>query len=102
VIRIPRLEGAYQDVEGGEFAQIFEARVREKKRPAGETIADASLQPFEGSITAFEDGEDAGELIITVMGMTEGFGNGTGPSDAVERLARFAGHGEKKSLQYGE
>jgi len=59
VIRIPRLEGAYQDVEGGELAQIFEARVREKKRPAGETVADASLQPFECGFAASDDGEDA-------------------------------------------
>ena len=96
VIRIPCLEGAYEDVEGGQFAQILEARVGKKKRPAGETIADAALQPFEGGFAAFEDGEDAGELIITVVGVAEGFGDGTGAGEAVERFACFAGHGEKK------
>ena len=96
------LQGADQDIEGGEFAKVFEPGITEEKRPAGKTGGDTALEPFEGGVAAFEQGENARELIVAVVGMAERLGDSASPGEAVQGAVCFTGHGVINALEAGE
>ena len=48
VVGILGLQGADQDFKGRKLAEILEPRIFQKERPAGESVAHATLQPGKG------------------------------------------------------
>jgi len=85
MVRILGLQRAHQGFKFRETAQILKARVLREKRPARESGADASLQPFKGLSWAAQYGEDTRDLIIGMVGMPKGFWAGAGPTEALKR-----------------
>src|SRR5882672_7694209 len=73
MIGILGLQRAHQDFKRRKLTQIFEVRVLQKKRPARESTANTSLQPLEGSFASSQQGKYAGNLMVSVVRMSEGF-----------------------------
>ena len=71
-------------------AQIFQAWVLQKKRPARETGINAAFKPRKRDLRLIEQGKNTGDLIIRMVSVTERFRVRTGPVDAPQCLLGFA------------
>ena len=67
------LQRTHQDLKPRKLAHILQERVLQKKRPASETVADTSLQPFERGVTPSQQGQYASDLIVAVVRVSKGF-----------------------------
>ena len=78
--------GLQRTNEGLEFrkiADIFQARVFDKERPAGEAGGDAAFEPFEGGFSLAKERENTGDLVVRVVGVAERFRIFAGPRHAL-------------------
>ena len=87
IVGILGLQRAHQDLKTWKLAQIFEARVLQKKRPARESAANTSLQPIERGFSPSQQGKNASDLVVTVMRMPKGFWVCTCLGYTVQRLS---------------
>src|ERR1700675_941125 len=78
MVRIFGLQRADQKVELGKTSQTREAGIFQEVRPASEAGADAPLQPLKSSFAPSGQGERAGDLIVRMVRVPEGFGARTG------------------------
>ena len=67
VVRVSGLQRTHQQFKFGEATQIPQARVFHEKRPARETGADAAFEPCKRFRRPFQQGENAGDLIISMV-----------------------------------
>ena len=88
--RILGLQRAHQSLKFRKTSKPLETSVFEKERPAGKSAADASFQPLKRRSTPPQQREYAGDLIIGVVSMSEGFCGAAGASHALERLFRVS------------
>ena len=70
----------------GRPRRFCKARVLHKKWPARESCADAPLEPFKGRFTPLQHRKNACDLIVGMVGMSEGFWAGARPGHALQRL----------------
>ena len=47
-------------------AQVFQARILEKKRPAGEAVLDAAFQPLKSHFGTVEQAKNAGKMSFVI------------------------------------
>jgi hypothetical protein len=99
MVRILRLQRTHQDFKLRKTAQILETRVFHKKRPARESSADASLKPFKRLGWPPQYGENTGDLIIGMVGVSKRFWAGAGPSQALQCAFVFTRQGVKEAEQ---
>ena len=85
------LERRDERLELRKGAKIFEARILAEEGPASEAGVYAALKPFEGRFQAAEQRKNAGDLIGSVMSVTESFWIGAGAVQVAKRLLRIAG-----------
>ena len=78
MVRVFGLQRADQKFELGETSQTREAGIFKEVRPASEAGADAPLQPLKSSFAPSGQGERAGDLIVRMVRVPEGFGARTG------------------------
>lgn len=65
------LQRAYQQFKLRKPVQVFEAMVLLEKRPAREPGAYAALQPLESGFALASQGQNAGNLVIGVVRVSE-------------------------------
>ena len=87
MILISGLQRTHQYFKFGHAAQITKTMVIDEKWPARESGANASFQPFERRRWPIKQCENASDLIISMMRMTERFWNSACPVDALYSLS---------------
>ena len=87
MVGILGLQRAHQDLKPRKFAEIFEAKVLQKERPARESAANTSLQPIERGLSPPQQGKNTSDLIVAVVRMPKGFWVCTSLGQAVQRLS---------------
>jgi hypothetical protein len=68
---------ADEQLEDRHLAKIFTTAVFQEERPAGEGLSQQCNQGIERCITAFLDRVNAGNVVVRVVRVPEGLGNGT-------------------------
>jgi hypothetical protein len=99
MVGILGLQRAHQYLKRRKFAEIFKARVLQKKRPARESAANTSLQPIERVFSPPQQGKNTSDLIVAVVRMPKGFWVCTSLGQAVECLSVFPRHCVINALQ---
>ena len=84
MVRVLGLQAADQKFELGETSQAREAGIFQEVRPASKAGADAPLQPLKSSFAPSGQGERAGDLIVGMVRVPEGFGARTGSGHAFD------------------
>ena len=79
MVGILSLKRTYQELKFGKLTNVLQAWVFQEKRPARESSANAPLKPLEASSPLSRERVNAGNLVIRVMGVPEGFWTRTGP-----------------------
>ena len=67
MIRILGLQGTHQQFKLGQPMQVLETVVFQEERPAGEPVADASLQPGKGIFALSRQSQNTSDLILGVV-----------------------------------
>src|SRR5580700_2945176 len=98
MIRVLGLQRADQKFEFRESSQTRKAGIFQEVRPAGKSGANASLQPLKGSFAPSGQGQRAGDLIIRMMRMSEGFWTRTGPGHTLDGRVMIPHHGVQQTL----
>src|SRR5271157_1507043 len=98
MVGILGLQRAYQYLKLRKFAEILEARVLQKKRPARESAANTALQPIERGFSPPQQGKNASDLIVVVMRMPKRLWVRTSLGQAAQRLSIIPGQRVKDAL----
>lgn len=102
VVWVPGLQGTDEHLECWESTQVLETGVAEEEGPAGESGADAALEPLEGDDRLLEQGESAGDLVVDVVGVTKGLRACAGLGDGPEGALGLASQSEEDALKTGD
>src|SRR5258708_19166702 len=98
MVRIFGLQRTDQKFELGKAVQTGEARIFQEERPAGESSADAPLQPLKGSFTPSCQGQGASNLMISMVGVPKGFWTRTGSGHTVDGSFSFPPQSVQQAL----
>ena len=90
MVRILGLQRTHQQFKARIAAQVLQAEVAAEEGPAGKAGIHAAFQPLEGQVAAANQGMDAGNLVMSVVGVAEGPGILAGPAHALQCLRVFA------------
>ena len=99
MIGILSLKRTYQEFKFGKLTNVLKAWVFKEKRPTRESSANAPLKPLETGSPSPRERVNAGNLVIGVMGMPEGFRTRTGPGYAPQGLFDVAGQCMQHALE---
>src|SRR5215469_15567882 len=99
MVRMLGLQRIHDHFKLGEVTQILQAWVTQKKGPTGESGADTSLKPFKCSPGPSQQCKDAGNLIVSMVCMSEGLRACAGLIHALKRLPLFTRQSIENALQ---
>jgi hypothetical protein len=102
MVRILRLQRTHQDFRFGKTAQLLETSVFHKKRPARESGTDTRLQPFKSRFWAPQQRENASDLIVGVVSMSEGLCARASPSQTLQSGFNLSSQSIKHTLKTDE
>src|ERR1700678_4088177 len=99
MVRVFGLQSADQKLELGKTSQTRKARIFQEIGPAGESGTHTSLQPLKSSLASPSESERAGDLIIRVVSVPEGFRIRAGSGDTIDGCISVPRQDMEQTLQ---